>query len=164
MGNKSISLDSAAYAAQRNASLTERAAQLAAVFTDCDATAEQAEDAASRLRQIAGNIAAFMPTEASGGDEAGDGTAAEALKAAKEALATVHRALADRLAPPEREVNLAINSDWIENELIKHGYRPGAYHMDQVMDALEDLWDFDHLENKAGILIQLAVAQAQSSD
>lgn len=71
------------------------------------------------------------------------------------------RSLAERLDPPEREINLAINEDWIQSALARRDISPDDYDVDAVMDELADLWDFEHLENKAQELIEYALERSR---
>ena len=99
--------------AARAASLRERTAQLEAVTADPDADDIERRHAAAALNKVA--------------------------DAALNALANLHRRIADRLDPPERSVCLAINADWIDSVMALRDISPDDYDTELILGKLEEL-------------------------
>ena len=83
--------------------------------------------------------------------------------AALNALANLHRRIADRLDPPERSVCLAINADWIDSVMARRDISPDDYDTELILGKLEELWDYEHLEDKAQELIEYAHSLTEKS-
>ena len=137
--------------AARAASLRERTAQLEAVTADPDAADIERRHAAASLNKVADAAQAVEdpPQAVEPGldsptcdDEHGDaerGDVRAAHVAALNALANLHRRIADRLDPPERSVCLAINADWIDSVMARRDISPDDYDTELILGKLEEL-------------------------
>ena len=158
---------SCATSAERAASLMGRIAQLEATLNDPDADDIELQNTAASLAQLAA-VAADERVPSTEDDAPNNVDSAE-LHNARAAVADLHRRIADQLDPrpmprlampgetPEREVALAINEDWINSTLAQRGLSTDDYDASKILDQLENLWNYEHLENRAQELIEYAL-------
>ena len=50
-----------------------------------------------------------------------------------------------------------MNEDWIHSAMARRGVRAGDYDASKILDQLENLWNYEHLENRAQELIEYAL-------
>ena len=163
---KPASINSTIHPSQRLASLTERAADLEANLEDKHSTPESVAATIEAFKTLILQAAAITVPDPEHHDDA---PSPELVHTTRMTLAAVHMRIADSLLKShqpahQREVTLAIDDQWIEHTLGRMGHQPSEYDVDDVMNQLEDLWDFEHLENKAAELIAYAFERTRDPD
>jgi len=129
-----------------------------AILDDPERSGDQRQQANRILGEIAAEADLTTVQEPAGPADSGD-TAWH-----RRSIAALHRRIADQLHPPEPEVSVAVNADWIDAAMSRAGVPTGEYDTTAILLELADLWDHDHLQKRAQELIEYAHQRSQGRD